>query len=220
MLESAGTLKFSKSRPCLVESWDYGRKGILECRNWKLEETFEIGHNLQSSRILHWFGYKNSQRCFWNTNSQPLPLTTTSNFDSLCLGLSSESSIFKQWFLLSSKFERSFFIMYEFCLLDPLFILQPLHELICSSCQIYLYLGNKFIPFSSNALLSTWYMSETVCVTTRMATNWPCPQWTGLCAGSSLSMMLVKWLMNKISQVWVTQGKRFTLQFCWCCLFW
>lgn len=126
--------------------------------------------------------------------------------------------IFHIWDTLGDT--RMWLVRFLTIRIDPLFILQPLHELICSSCQIYLYLGNKFIPFSSNALLSTWYMSETVCVTTRMATNWPCPQWTGLCAGSSLSMMLVKWLMNKISQVWVTQGKRFTLQFCWCCLFW
>lgn len=42
MLESVGILKFSKLRFFFVENWDYGREGILECRNWKLEEIFRL----------------------------------------------------------------------------------------------------------------------------------------------------------------------------------
>lgn len=88
-LELAGTLKFGKSGPLLVKTWVPGGKSVSKHKNWKLEETFKIGHSPKYQYILHSFGHKNPQRCLWeNTNSKPLLLSMTSDFNSLYLGLS------------------------------------------------------------------------------------------------------------------------------------
>lgn len=89
-------------------------------------------------------------------------------------------------------------MVYEFCLIDLLFIMQPLHELLCSTSQSYHYLVNKFIIFSQ----MLYWAPDTCQELYVQLQEWLgcnlCSLGTGPWAGSSLSM---KWLMNKIFQV-------------------
>lgn len=88
-----------------------------------------------------------------NKNSKLLPFPSINNFDSFYLELSLEISFLKNVFYDLAYLKK--ILLYDVEIqLDPVFIMQPLHELICFSCQTYHYLVNKFITFFSDALVS------------------------------------------------------------------
>lgn len=106
-LELAGILKLSQSRPLLVGNWDPGGKnGVLEHKNWKWEESFEIRQSSHYHCIPYLFGPGNPLRCLLKIkiqSSSPSPASTILIHSTWVV---LRNIIFKKCFLRSSIFEK------------------------------------------------------------------------------------------------------------------